>query len=212
MTIRIVLADDHPVVRRGLSQFLAEESGLDVVRECEDGESALAAIQETKPDIAILDLRMPGLDGLAVLRRVVENKLNVRVIILAGSITDNEVIEAMRLGVKGIALKEMAPALLVQSIRKVAAGGTWLEKDAVSRVMDRLLQSEEWHEQLNQTLTRREVEIVRMVVSGLNNRDIGEKLFISEGTVKSHLHAIFEKVGVKSRTQLMIYAREQKIG
>lgn len=208
MTVRIVLADDHPVVRRGLAQFFSEEEDLDIIAECEDGQAALAAIRGMRPDVALLDLRMPGLDGLSVLRRISEEKLGVRAIVLAGNISDDEVVEAMRLGVKGIVLKEMAPTLLVQCVRKVASGGTWLEKEAVGRAMEKLLQQEVKRDRARDVLTNRELEIVRMTAAGLGNREIAEKLFISEGTVKTHLHTIYEKLGLKSRLQLAAYARD----
>lgn len=208
MPIRIVIADDHPVVRRGLSQFFNEEEDLEIVAECDTGESALTAVKRYAPDVAIVDLRMPFVDGLAVLRRLKEEGRDVKVIMLAGNISDEEVVEAMRLGVKGIVLKEMAPKLLVQSVRKVAAGGVWIEKDAVSRAMERLLQREALRESAREALTNREIEITQMVAEGMANREIADKLSISEGTVKTHLHTIYEKLGLKSRLQLATYARE----
>lgn len=209
MAITVVVADDHPIVRRGVIQVFEDEEDLEVVGECEDGETALETIQRTKPDVAIIDLRMPKLDGLEVLRRLRQHGLDTRVILLTGNLSDGDVVEAMRLGVKGIVLKEMAPKLLVQSVKKVAAGGVWIEKDAVSRAMEKMLAQEARTAVVRETLTRREIEIVRMVTSGMSNREIAEKLFISEGTVKSHLHAIYEKLNLKSRLQLAAYAREK---
>ncbi len=211
MAITVVVADDHPIVRRGVIQVFDDDEELEVVGECEDGEAALETIQRQKPDVAIIDLRMPRLDGLEVLRRLHQQGLDTRVILLTGNLSDSEVVEAMRLGVKGIVLKEMAPKLLVQSVKKVAAGGVWIEKDAVSRAMEKLLQQEARTAVVRETLTRREIEIVRMVTSGMSNREIAEKLFISEGTVKSHLHAIYEKLNLKSRLQLAAYARDKGI-
>lgn len=210
MTIRIAIADDHPVVRRGLVQFFEEEDGLEVVAECEDGESALAAAREARPDVFILDLRMPRGDGLSVLQRLQSTPNPPRVIILAGDISDADVIEAMRLGAKGIVLKELAPSLLVQCIRKVAAGGVWLERESAGRVMEKLL-LEGSRDRTRDLLTPRELDIVRMVASGLSNRALAERLFITEGTVKSHLHAIYEKLGLKSRLELAAHAREHGI-
>ena len=205
MSVRIIIADDHPVVRRGLAQFIAEEDGLEIVGECVDGESALMEVERRAPDILIADLRMPKIGGLDVLRRLQDQPSSPAVVILAGNISDDEVVEAMRLGAKGVVLKEMAPSLLVACIRKVAAGGTWLEKEAVGRSMEKLLK----YEKARDTLTAREIEIVRMVATGLGNREIGEKLFITEGTVKTHLHSVYEKLGVKGRVQLANYAQEK---
>src|ERR1051325_2361413 len=208
MTIRIVIADDHPVVRRGLSQFFADEEEMEIVAECADGESALAETLRHSPDVLIVDLRMPVVSGLDVLRRLKEKSPAVPAVLLAGNISDEEVIEAMRLGVKGIVLKETAPSLLVPCVRNVAAGGTWLEKEAVGRAMERMLRSEQARGKAREILTPREIDIVRMVARGLANREVGEKLFISEGTVKTHLHTIYEKLGLRGRVQLANYAQE----
>jgi len=204
--IRIVLADDHPVVRRGLVQFFADVDDFDVVAECGDGESALEAVRRHAPDVLIVDLRMPGASGMEVLRRLRNEASAPAVILLAGNISDDEVVDAMRLGAKGVVLKEMAPTLLVQCIRKVAAGGIWLEKEAIGRALGKLLQAGDGRARA--ALTPREIEIVRMVAQGIGNREVGERLFISEGTVKTHLHTIYEKLGVKGRMQLATYARE----
>jgi two-component system, NarL family, nitrate/nitrite response regulator NarL len=208
MKLRIAIADDHPVVRKGLAQFIAEEEDLDLVAECRDGNELIEILKLDPPDIALVDLRMRECGGMDVLRFAHEQHIPTRFIILAGNITDDEVLAAMRLGAKGIVLKELAPTLLMQSIRKVAGGDVWLEKDSIARVMERLLDHQQRRETIKSLLTHRELEIVRMVVQGLGNREIGEALFISEGTVKSHLRSIFEKLGVKSRMQLAAMARE----
>jgi DNA-binding NarL/FixJ family response regulator len=204
--IDIVLADDHPVVRRGLSQFFEEVDDLRVVAECADGESALNEVRKHNPHVLIVDLRMPGASGLEVLRRLRGETQQPATIVLAGNISDEEVVEAMRLGAKGVVLKEMAPMLLVQCIRKVAAGGVWLEKEAIGRALGKLLQGNDARSR--NILTPREIEIVKMVAEGFGNREVAERLFISEGTVKTHLHTIYEKLGLKGRVQLVAYVRE----
>jgi DNA-binding NarL/FixJ family response regulator len=209
MPIRIVIADDHPVVRRGLVQFMADEEELEVVAECADGQSALEAVTRYAPDVLLVDLQMPRLDGIEVLRRLNAMPSPPPAVMLAGNISDDEVVEAMRLGVKGVVLKEMAPALLVACIRKVASGGTWLEKEAVGRALEKMLKQEQSRQKVREVLTPREIDIVKMVASGLGNREIGEKLFISEGTVKTHLHSVYEKLGLKGRVQLANYAQEK---
>lgn len=209
MPIRIVIADDHPVVRRGLTQFISDDEELLVVAECVDGASALDAVAQHRPDVLIVDLQMPRLSGIDVLRRLSTMPSPPPTVLLAGNISDDEVIEAMRLGVKGVVLKEMAPALLVACIRKVASGGTWLEKEAVGRAMEKMLRQEQSRQKVREVLTPREIDIVRMVAAGLGNREIGEKLFISEGTVKTHLHSVYEKLGLKGRVQLANYAQEK---
>lgn len=204
--IDIVLADDHPVVRRGLTQFFEEVDDLRVVAECADGESALNEVRKHNPHVLIVDLRMPGASGLEVLRRLRSETQQPATIVLAGNISDEEVVEAMRLGAKGVVLKEMAPMLLVQCIRKVAAGGVWLEKEAIGRALGKLLQGGD--SRARAVLTPREIEIVKMVAEGFGNREVAERLFISEGTVKTHLHTIYEKLGLKGRVQLVAYVRE----
>jgi DNA-binding NarL/FixJ family response regulator len=210
--LRIIIADDHPVVRRGLSQFFAEEAEMEVIAECADGESALQALERMTPDVLILDLRMPAVDGLEVLRRMRQRGTAVPTVILAGNISDDQVVEAMRLGARGVVLKEMAPSLLIQCVRKVATGGVWLEKEAVGRSLEKMLNAEESRGQVREILTPREIEITRMVARGLGNREVGELLFITEGTVKTHLHTIYEKLGIKSRLQLANYAQEKGLG
>lgn len=209
MPIRIIIADDHPVVRRGLIQFMADEEELEVVAECADGESALEAVARHAPDVLIVDLQMPRLNGMDVLQRLSEMPSSPATVLLAGNISDEEVVQAMRMGAKGVVLKEMAPSLLVACIKKVATGGTWLEKEAVGRALEKMLRHEQSRQKVREVLTPREVDIVRMVASGLGNREIGEKLFISEGTVKTHLHSVYEKLGIKSRVQLANYAQEK---
>ena len=209
MPIRIVIADDHPVVRRGLVQFMADEEELQVVAECADGISALEAVARYAPDIVLVDLQMPQLNGIEVLRQLSDGPSPPPVVLLAANISDDEVVEAMRLGVKGVVLKEMAPSLLVACIRKVASGGTWLEKEAVGRAMDKILRQEQSRQKVREVLTPREIDIVKMVAQGLGNREIAEKLFISEGTVKTHLHSVYEKLGLKGRVQLANYAQEK---
>lgn len=208
MPIRIVIADDHPVVRRGLAQFINDEEELEIVAECSDGEAALSAVARHAPDVLIVDLSMPEMTGLEVLKRLQECDARTASVLLAGNISDDDVVEAMRYGVKGVVLKEMAPSLLVACIRKVAAGGTWLEKEAVGRAMEKLLRDASSRAKVRDVLTPREIEIARMVAAGLPNREIGEKLFISEGTVKTHLHSVYEKLGLKGRMQLARYAQD----
>jgi DNA-binding NarL/FixJ family response regulator len=209
--IRIILADDHPVVRRGLSQFFADHEDLQVVAECDNGASALAAFRAHGADVLIVDLSMPGMSGIDVLRELKTVENAPPVILLAGTIGDQDVIEAFRLGVRGVVLKEMAPNLLVQCVRKVFAGGMWLEKESIGRAFEKLLRDQDALSEVRGILTPREIDVVREIVRGLSNRAIAEKLFISEGTVKTHLHGVFEKLGIRSRLQLARYGEEHGI-
>ena len=152
---------------------------------------------------------MPAKDGLVVLREMRKEKLPTRVVVLTATLDEEGLTEAVRLGVRGLVLKELAPKLLVQCIRKVHAGALWLEKRLVSSALEKLLQRETARNEAAQMLSPREIEIIKQVAAGLRNMEIGKKLFISEGTVKIHLHNIYQKLGVDSRTKLARYAQEK---
>jgi DNA-binding NarL/FixJ family response regulator len=209
MPITLVLADDHPIFLSGLEDILRAEPDFQVLARCAEGQAALRAVRQLNPDVLILDLRMPKMDGLGVLREMQKEKLSTRVVVLTAAPDEDEVLEAIRLGVYGVVLKEMAPRLLIQCIRKVAAGEQWLEKRSVSLALERLLKRETATRQIAKVLTSREIEIVRMVAEGLRNKAIAERLYVSEGTIKVHLHHIYEKLKVNSRVQLARYARDQ---
>jgi DNA-binding NarL/FixJ family response regulator len=209
MPITLVLADDHPIFLSGLEEIFRLEPDFQILARCLEGQAALRAVRQLKPDVLILDLRMPKMDGLGVLREMQKEKLSTRVVVLTAAPDEDEVLEAIRLGVYGVVLKEMAPRLLVQCIRKVAAGEQWLEKRSVSLALEKLLKREAATREIAGLLTSREIEIVRMVADGLRNREIGDHLYINEGTVKVHLHNIYEKLKVNSRLQLTRYARDK---
>jgi DNA-binding NarL/FixJ family response regulator len=208
MPITLVLADDHPLVLNALDQLFRLESDFSVLATCTTGDETLRAVRLYRPDVLMLDIAMPGKDGFAVLRDVRTERLPTRVVLLTASLTEDDLLEAVRLGARGVVLKEMAPRLIVQCVRKVHAGEQWLEKRSMSRAFAKLLRQEAGARRLAGLLTPRETEIVRMVASGLRNREIADRLHISEGTVKIHLHNIYEKVAVSGRMELMLYARD----
>jgi two-component system, NarL family, nitrate/nitrite response regulator NarL len=208
---RLVIADDHPIVLDGLAQLFAGEQDFDVVARCSTGDEALAALRRHRPDVAVLDIRMPGMSGLDVLRHAREERLPTKVILLTAEISDESVVGAVRLGVAGIVLKETAPRVLVQSVRSVAAGEKWLDDGAMRRALDSVMRREAVMAEAVRVLTPRELEIVRMVATGLRNKQIAERLTITEGTVKIHLHSIYQKVNVSGRVELSIYAREKSL-
>jgi len=209
MAIRVVLADDHPIILDGLETLFRVEQDIQVVARCVNGEETLQAIRQHRPDILILDIRMPGKDGFAVLQELQEDQLPTQVILLTVGLDEEETMEALRLGVRGVVLKEMAPQMLVQCVRKVHAGDQWLERRSVGLALEKLLQREANAREAAGTLTPREIEIVRMVAAGLRNKEIANKLSISEGTVKIHLHHIYEKLGMEGRLELALYAQEK---
>jgi len=209
MPITLVLSDDHPLILDGMENLFRLEKDFKVVARCLDGELAFKAVRKHKPDVLVLDIRMPGTDGLSLLRQMKKEKLSTRVVLLTGELDEEELAEAVRLGVRGLVLKEMAPKLLVQCIRQVHAGELWLEKRSVTNALEKLLQREAAQREVAQLLTPREIEIVKQVAAGLRNTEIGKRLFISEGTVKMHLHKIYRKLGVDSRINLTRYAQEK---
>jgi DNA-binding NarL/FixJ family response regulator len=204
--IRIVLADDHVIVLDGLEQLFRLEPEFEVVARSTTAEAAVKAVQEHRPDVLVLDLVMPGHDGMWVLRELSELNLPTRTVLLTAHVEENRLVEAIRLGVWGVVLKEMAPRMLMECVRKVHAGEKWLEQQSVTRAIERMQKRESEIDRLTRLLTPRELEIVRLASEGLRNKEIGERLTITEGTVKIHLHNIYEKLGVTGRSQLILYA------
>lgn len=209
MSITLILADDHPIIVNGLKHVFNGEPDFEVLDSCLNGEETLRKVRQLQPDILILDLRMPIMDGLTVLRELHKEKLPTRVILLTGGIDEDQMMEAIRLGVRGVVLKEMAPQLLVTCVRKVHAGEQWLEKNSVRRVLEKMLRREAAAQEISKILTTREIEIVSLVAGGLRNKAIADHLCVSEGTVKTHLHNIYEKLEVDGRLKLILYAREK---
>lgn len=209
MTIRLVLADDHPLILDGLEQLFRVTPDFEVVERCVSGEEALRAVQRHRPDIVVLDIRMPDRSGLEVVREIRRLGLPTQVVILTAALDESELTGAMRLGVGGVVLKEMAPRLLVQCIRKVHAGERWVENRSMRVAFERLLHREAGAQEAAGLLTPREIELVRMVAQGLRNREIGDRLNIAEGTVKAHLHNVYKKLKVENRVDVRRYAEDK---
>lgn len=208
MSIRVVLADDHRMVLEALEQVLRFEPDVEVLATCIDGFEALDAVRKHRPDVLVLDLRMPRLDGLGVLRALGADD-GTRVVLLTAGLDEREVLEAIRLGVRGVVLKEMASRQLIQCVRKVHAGEQWIEKRSVTAALEAMLKREQGMKDVGSQLTGRELAIVQMLGRGLRNREIADELHIGEGTVKTHLHHIYRKLGVDGRLDLMRLAREK---
>jgi DNA-binding NarL/FixJ family response regulator len=211
--IRVLIADDHPIVRDGLKKLLLLESDIDIVGEAGDGRQVLELMQEHEPDVMLLDLRMPNLDGLSVLQSLQQSGRKTRVIVLTASEDKNEFVQAMKLGCSGIVLKQTATDLIVKSIRKVYSGEIWLDSHTTAAVMRQFASpSDSVGGTINgkarerSPLSAREREIVQLVAQGYKNKEMAEKMFISEQTVKNHLHNIFDKLGVSDRLELALYA------
>jgi two-component system nitrate/nitrite response regulator NarL len=208
MPIRVVLADDHPLVLTALDQLFRSHPDFEVLSSHRDGQGALEAVRNDDPDVLVLDLRMPGTDGLTVLRELKKDRSTTRVVVLTAAVDQHDVLEAIRLGAQGVVLKEMAPRLLLDAVRKVQAGGRWVETQLAGRAMEEMLNREAAVERLSSILTAREIEVARLAAEGLSNAQIAGRLFISEGTVKLHLHHVYGKLNVARRPDLARYARE----
>src|SRR4051812_18872745 len=219
--IRIVVADDHPIFRDGLCRLLGLEDDFEVVAQAQDGRQVLEILQQLEPDILLVDLKMPGLDGLGTLQRLQAAHNKTRVIVLTASDDKNEFVQAMKLGTSGIVLKQTATELLIKSIRKVHAGEIWLDSHTTAAVIRQFVANDEVQQQPGvqsmpsapptrererSPLSQREREIVALVAQGFKNKEMAEKMFISEQTVKNHLHNIFDKLGVSDRLELALYA------
>lgn len=209
MTIRMVIADDHPLIIDALSHLFAADPEFQVLACCADGGEALRKVRELRPDILLLDRRMPGKDGLEVARQLQQEGLPTRVVLLTAELDEDRFMEALQAGVQGVILKEMSPELLLQCVRKVHGGGQWLQGDLAGSALEMMVQREAGMRELKGVLTQREIELVRMIAQGLSNREIAGRLFISEGTVKVHLHNIYEKLGISGRLKLLRYAQDK---
>lgn len=209
---RILIADDHAIFRDGLKRLLESEPDFEIVAEARDGEEAAELVRSVEPDVLLLDLSMPRSPGLETLRELATSTipLPVRTILLTAGIETDEIIEALQLGARGVVLKESATELLFKAIRAVMAGEHWVGRERVSDLVHVLRKltapADEKSRPRSFGLTGRELEVVTAVVAGFSNKEIAEKLSISENTVKHHLTAIFDKVGASNRLELALFA------
>ncbi len=208
--IRVLLADDHPIVLDGLERLFRLEPDFEVVGSCRDGEEVLRAVAAAPPDLLVLDLKMPRLDGLEVLRALQGSGAPTRVLLLTAALDEQQVVEALRLGVRGLVLKEMAPQLVIEAARRIHAGGQWFDAGLLQRSLDAIGRKLGGDGEAT-GLTPREREIVGMVVRGLRNRAIADELGISEGTVKLHLHHVYEKLGLTNRMELLLHVQKHPL-
>lgn len=208
---RLILADDHPIVLHGLESLLRAQSDLQVVACCATGDESIIAVRRHRPDLLILDLHMPRKSGLEVLRDLQRQALATKVVLMADRLEDDEVLEAYRLGVRGMLLKELALKMVVQCVRKVLSGEIWIEKRAISHALQVLLQREDGQRAAADLLTPRQMQMVRLAALGLCTEEISTRLAISEGTVKTHLHRVYRKLRVHNRVGLTLYAQAKKL-
>ncbi len=209
MSTTLVLADDHPIILEGLEQLFRRDKDFQILATCTTGREAIQAVRQHKPQVVVLDVRMPDGDGLSVLKQIHDEHLSTRVVLLTASMDDDEVVQAMEHGLWGLVLKEAAAVSLVDCVRKVVRGERALDQSLIVRALDRMLERQNGLRHAAEILSRREAEIVKMVAAGMRNKEIANKLFIGEGTVKTHLHAIYKKLGVHGRVELTLYAQER---
>jgi DNA-binding NarL/FixJ family response regulator len=210
--IKLLIADDHAIFRDALRKLLDSDDEIAIVGEASNGAECIKKLGELKPDILLLDLRMPEKNGLAVLEEVNFDTLPTRVIVLTAAEDDRDVVRAMRLGARGVVLKESAIDVLVKSIHRVHAGEIWLDSRMTAEVMNTFsASSKSCARNEKPLLSDREMEVVQLVAQGFQNKEIGEKLSISNQTVKNHLRNIFDKLGVSDRIELVLYAIHHRL-
>jgi DNA-binding NarL/FixJ family response regulator len=202
--IRVFLADDHPVVREGLRTFLESRDAIDVVGEAGDGESAVTAIERLRPDVVLMDLVMPGMGGVAAIRRIHERVPGTRVVVLTSFASDDQVIPAVQAGAAGYLLKDVEPSGLEAAIRLVHRGEALLDPQVAGRVMEEVAHPAPGRDLAS--LTPREREVLGLLGRGMSNRELADTLVVSEKTVKTHVSNILMKLGVHDRTQAALLA------
>jgi DNA-binding NarL/FixJ family response regulator len=208
--IRVLIADDQVLVRRGFRMILEIEEDIEVVAEAADGDTAVTACLEHAPDVVLMDVRMPGTDGIEAARRISAAGSPARVVMLTTFDMDEYVYEALQAGASGFLLKDVEPEFLVAGIRAVHSGESLLAPSVTRRLIDSFLQSAPRVERADQasSLTPREREILGLVARGLSNAEIADELFLSETTVKTHVGRVLTKLGLRDRVQVVIFAYE----
>lgn len=210
--IRLLIVDDQRLMREGLRTLLELEPGFDVVGEAADGQAALEAYAELQPDVVLMDIRMPGMDGVEATRRLCVSWPQARVIILTTFDDDANVFEGLRAGAVGYLLKDLSGQELAEAVRTIYKGGGLIEPTVARRVMSEFARLHPpvrpIDEGLPEPLTERELEVLKLVSKGLTNREIGDRLGLSEGTVKNYVTSVLQKIGVRDRTQAALRGRE----
>ena len=212
MSIRVLLVDDQQLVRTGFRMILADEEDIEVVGEASNGSEALDAVATVRPDVVVMDIRMPVMDGVEATRRLVEAEDGPRVLVLTTFDADEHVVHALRAGASGFLLKDVPPADFVRALRTIAGGEALIAPSVTRRLLDRFAKlsvpaDEAYAERLRE-LTDREREVLQLVAHGLSNREIAERLFLAEPTVKTHVSHLLLKLDLRDRAQLVVLAYE----
>ncbi len=198
MTVKILLADDHPLTRSGIAEFVKREETFELVAEAEDGAKAWELIQELKPDVALLDIRMPGIDGVTVAQKVKNEGLNTAIVMLTSYDAQQYVIASLRAGARGFVLKTVSPKELTTAINTVAKGGLYLDPEVASVMGEQ--------DFIPEQLSVREREVLLLAAKGLSSKEVARRLFISERTVQTHLASIYDKLGSRNKTEALLLA------
>ena len=208
--MRIMIVDDHPFFREGVKLYLGGIDGFELVGTAPDGEQALGLLEEVKPDLVLMDLQMPGLDGIATTRRMLQVDPELRILILTSFVSAEKLQEALAAGAAGYCLKDAPPSELAAAVRAVAEGGTYLGKGIPTGDLgSRTRQEAPVQGNLLDRLTQREAEVLALMAEGQSNQEIAQGLYVSENTVKTHVANILQKLEVKSRTQAAVLANKQ---
>jgi len=207
--ISILIVDDHPVVRQGIMSFLEVQGELEVKGAISNGEEAITAVEEMQPDIVLMDLVMPGMDGIEAIRRIKSSRPNTRIIVMTSFIQDSKVFPAIEARADGYLLKDILPADLVKAIKSVYAGTSVIHHDVAQKLM--LSFSSCGMNTTVETLTLRETEVLGLIAYGLSNEEIANRLIISDKTVKTYVSKILHKLNLTNRTQAAVYALSRNI-
>ena len=209
MMIRVLLVDDHEMVRMGLAAYLATEADIEVIGEASNGEDGVRLALELKPDVILMDLVMEGMDGIEATRRIMSEDPKMRIIVLTSFIDDEKVYPVIEAGAMSYLLKTSRAPQIAEAIRSAYAGQSMVEAQVTGKMMQRMRSGESKlpHEQL----TERELEVLRLIADGKSNQDIADELFIGVKTVKTHVSNILTKLGVEDRTQAAIYAHRHSL-
>lgn len=207
--VAIVLVDDHAIVRQGLRTYLELQPDLEVVGEAADGREAVQVVKDTLPDIVLMDLVMPNMDGVEATRAITALSPSTRVIVLTSFSEDEKVFASIKAGAQGYLMKDVFPQDLVRAIRTVARGEAQLDPEIARKLMQEFTNPQP--QTPRHDLTERELEVLRLIAHGKSNRDISEELVLSEKTVKTHVSNILQKLHLSDRTQAAVYALRQKI-
>ena len=203
--IRVLIVDDHTIVRKGIRALLTEIAGIEVVGEAADGQAAVAQANSLRPDVILMDLAMPKMDGIEATRQITTSQPESRILVMTSFATDDKVLPAIKAGALGYLLKESAPEDLVQAIQQIHRGESSLHPTIARKVLQEIAHPSD-RPPTPDPLTKREAEVLLLVAEGLSNRDISKKLNISDATVRSHVSNIMSKLHLATRIQAALYA------